>query len=65
MDNIKWQISSRSTSNGGACVEIGRSPGSKQVAARDSKDREGPQLRLDAERWNAFINGVKGGRFDL
>jgi hypothetical protein len=65
MDNMKWQKSSRSTSNGGACVEIGRALGSKRIAARDSKDRGGPQLRFAAEKWREFLNGVKDGRFDL
>jgi hypothetical protein len=35
------------------------------VAVRDSKDPQGPRLMFTPGEWEAFIDGVKGGEFDL
>ncbi|MFC5182795.1 DUF397 domain-containing protein [Actinomadura harenae] len=42
---VEWRKASRSTSEGGACVEVARlSP--RSVGIRDSKDAAGPRLAL-------------------
>jgi len=52
-----WRTSSYSGQNG-ACVEVARNL-STVVAVRDSKDRTGPVLTIDPDRWRAFIGRVK------
>lgn len=64
METVRWQKSSRSSSNGGDCVETAR-PGSQRIAARDSKNPGGPQLRFALSDWQMFLAEVKRGRFDL
>jgi hypothetical protein len=55
----QWHISSYSA-NGSTCVEVARNlPG--VVAVRDSKDRQGPVLRLTPDQWRAFTAAVKTG----
>jgi hypothetical protein len=57
-----WAKSSRST-NGSQCVEVaGAEDG---VLVRDTKDRDGGTLTFSGEAWRAFLDGVKGGEFDL
>ena len=64
LSNADWRASTRSSSNGGNCVEVaGNLPGI--VAVRDSKDREGPALVLGRGDWAAFLDGARGGQFDL
>ena len=59
-----WRKSSRSSGNGGQCVEVAMNlPGI--VAVRDSKDPDGPKLTFTPAEWKAFIGGVKTGKFDL
>ncbi|MFC0862873.1 DUF397 domain-containing protein [Sphaerimonospora cavernae] len=58
-----WRKSSRSSDNGGQCVEVAANlPG--VVAVRDSKDPDGPKLLFTPAEWRAFIGGVKTGQFD-
>ncbi|MEV4756904.1 DUF397 domain-containing protein [Micromonospora sp. NPDC049559] len=53
-----WRTSTRSSNNGGACVEVADNlPG--RVLVRDSKDRDGGTLRFDPEAWRAFVAAVK------
>jgi hypothetical protein len=59
-----WRKSSRSDSNGGACVETARLDGGG-MAVRDSKDQAGPVLLFSSDEWSAFIGGVQLGEFDL
>ncbi|MBE1484551.1 DUF397 domain-containing protein [Plantactinospora soyae] len=50
-----WRKSSRSSSNGGACVEVaGNRVG--RVLVRDSKDKQGPSLAFGPEAWRAFVS---------
>jgi hypothetical protein len=70
-----WRKSSRSGGNGGNCVEVAllggdiltnsHKTGDSFVAVRDSKDTEGPVLAFTPDEWEAFIDGVKAGEFDL
>ncbi|MEU7955746.1 DUF397 domain-containing protein [Micromonospora humida] len=52
-----WRKSTRSDSNGGACVEVADL--SNGVAVRDSKDKSGPTLAFDAHGWRTFVNSLK------
>lgn len=52
-----WRKSSRSTNNGGACVEVADNlPG--VVAVRDSKDPTGPALTFAPANWRAFVTAT-------
>lgn len=55
----EWRKSSRSTGNGGACVETAAMR--EAVAIRDSKDSDGPALTVRAACWRTFVAGVKDG----
>jgi Domain of unknown function (DUF397) len=58
-----WRKSSFS-GNQGACVEIAElSDGGRAV--RDSKDPNGAKLVFTHAEWAAFLDGAKGGEFDL
>jgi hypothetical protein len=64
LSRAEWRKASKSSGNGGACVEVARNlPGI--VAVRDSKDPDGPKLAFSPEDWRAFTASVKAGRFDL
>jgi hypothetical protein len=52
LSNARWRKSSRSTSNGGDCVEVAALHG--VIAVRDSKDPHGPALILDRAAFGAF-----------
>jgi hypothetical protein len=57
MDNLtgaRWRKSSRSSTNGGTCVEVADNlPG--VVGVRDSKDPAGPALVFTPTAWRAFV----------
>ncbi|MEU4226166.1 DUF397 domain-containing protein [Nonomuraea sp. NPDC026600] len=58
-----WRKSSRSSDNGGQCVEVALNlPG--VVAVRDSKDPNGPKLLFSPADWKTFVNSLKAGDFD-
>jgi len=64
LSRLAWRKASRSSSNGGNCVEVARNlPGS--VAVRDSKNPDGPKLVIPAADWQAFTASVKAGQHDL
>ncbi|WP_422774290.1 DUF397 domain-containing protein [Plantactinospora sp. WMMC1484] len=53
-----WHRSTRSSGNGGDCVEVAENlPG--VVGVRDSKDRQGPALTFDPQAWRSFLTFVK------
>jgi hypothetical protein len=56
-----WRKSTYSAVNG--CVEIAFLDGF--VAVRDSKERQGQALVFTPVEWQAFIDGVRDGQFDL
>ncbi|ACY99041.1 MULTISPECIES: DUF397 domain-containing protein [Thermomonospora] len=62
---MKWRKSSYSGANGGACVELARVPGTRQVAVRDSKQPDGPQHRLSLTAMTGLITAIKNGDHDL
>jgi hypothetical protein len=57
-----WIMSSRSTGNGGSCVEARRHAGLIEV--RNSKRPEGNVVCFTAEEWDSFLDGAKKGEFD-
>ncbi|MGC4765098.1 DUF397 domain-containing protein [Micromonospora sp. DT46] len=54
LTSAQWRKSTRSSSNGGACVEVADNlPG--VVGVRDSKDPAGPALTFTPAAWRAFV----------
>ncbi|MFF0719772.1 DUF397 domain-containing protein [Verrucosispora sp. NA02020] len=49
-----WRTSTRSSSNGGNCVEVTDNL-PDIVGVRDSKDPSGPALAFDPTAWQAFV----------
>jgi hypothetical protein len=63
---IRWRVSTRSTNNGGQCVEAGPlSDGSGRVAVRHSHHPEGSVIVYTRAEWDAFLAGAKDGEFDF
>lgn len=61
LSRADWRKASKSSSNGGACVEVARNlPGT--VAVRDSKNPAGPMLALSPNAWRTFTANVKADR---
>lgn len=58
---LVWQRAA--SCGGGSCVEVAATPSG--VAVRDSKTLQGPVLTYSRGEWEAFIEGVKHGEFDL
>jgi uncharacterized protein DUF397 len=57
MTDVAWRTSSYSGSNGGTCVEVGTL--GSDVAVRDSKDQDGPQLAFAPVTWQTFTTQLK------
>ncbi|MFJ6196635.1 DUF397 domain-containing protein [Micromonospora sp. NPDC092111] len=54
LTGARWRTSTRSSTNGGDCVEVADNlPG--LVAVRDSKDRDGGVLTFHPAAWRAFV----------
>ncbi|WP_306836894.1 DUF397 domain-containing protein [Catenuloplanes nepalensis] len=53
MENLIWRKSTRSSPNGGQCVEM--AVGSRCIYVRDSKDAGGPVLTVAASSWKIFV----------
>ncbi|GAA0417202.1 DUF397 domain-containing protein [Actinoplanes capillaceus] len=62
LSNARWRTSTRSGANGN-CVEVAITD--QGVAVRDTKDRSRPAHVFTHAEWNAFVDGVKDGEFDL
>ncbi|MEU8371655.1 DUF397 domain-containing protein [Micromonospora sp. NPDC048894] len=54
MTGAKWRKSSRSSTNGGACIEVAENL-LNTVGVRDSKDPNGPALVFAPAAWRAFV----------
>ncbi|MWA05579.1 DUF397 domain-containing protein [Actinomadura sp. LD22] len=52
-----WQKSSRSTTQGGECVEVAAFSG--VIGVRDSKDRKAGHLALTPEQFAALVRCLK------
>ena len=53
----RWRKSSKSSGNGGACVEAGDLSG--KVLVRDTTNRDGGTLVFTADAWTAFTISFK------
>ena len=58
LTHAEWRKSSRSGSNGGACVEVARNL-PRIVAVRDSKNPDGPVLIISRDEWARFITRLR------
>ncbi|MCO1578323.1 MULTISPECIES: DUF397 domain-containing protein [unclassified Crossiella] len=58
-----WRTSSRSSGNGGQCVEVAIVP--DVVGVRDSKNASGPALVFTPDAWGTFQSTLRAGSFDL
>jgi hypothetical protein len=57
LTDANWRKSTRSTNNGGDCVEVADNlPG--RVLVRDTKDRDGGALTFGPAAWRAFVTEV-------
>ncbi|MCX5212888.1 DUF397 domain-containing protein [Kitasatospora sp. NBC_00240] len=60
---VTWHKSTRSSDNGGDCVEVGTGiPAMTPV--RDSKDPAGPALLFPAHAWQAFVTATTADSLD-
>ncbi|MEU5721403.1 DUF397 domain-containing protein [Micromonospora sp. NPDC047738] len=57
LSGARWRKSSRSSGQGGNCVEVADNLPSL-VAVRDSKDPAGPALTFAPDAWRAFVARV-------
>ncbi|GIJ23341.1 DUF397 domain-containing protein [Micromonospora lutea] len=58
LTDARWRTSTRSSTNGGNCVEVADNlPG--LVAVRDSKDRDGAVLTFGPAAWRAFVEATR------
>ncbi|MER7330136.1 MULTISPECIES: DUF397 domain-containing protein [unclassified Micromonospora] len=60
MTDARWRTATRSSNNGGNCVEVTDNlPG--RVLVRDSKDRDGGTLTFGPGAWRTFVASVGRG----
>ncbi|MFV2102022.1 DUF397 domain-containing protein [Micromonospora sp. LOL_024] len=58
LTGARWRTSTRSSTNGGDCVEVADNlPGT--IAVRDSKDRDGGTLVFGPVAWRAFVASTR------
>ncbi len=60
--DTSWIMSSRSTGNGGSCVQARRQ--SDLIEVRNSKQPDAGTVRFTLEEWDSFLDGAKKGEFD-
>ncbi|MGC5029788.1 DUF397 domain-containing protein [Micromonospora sp. DT229] len=54
MTGARWRTATRSSNNGGNCVEVADNlPG--RILVRDSKDRAGGLLTFTPDAWRTFV----------
>jgi hypothetical protein len=61
LSRAAWRKSRRSNENG--CVEVAFVE--NRIAVRDSKNRRGPVLVFTPLEWEAFVEGVQDGEFNM
>lgn len=61
LTGARWRKSSRSSGNGGNCVEVADNL-PHIVGVRDSKDPSGPALAFTPDAWRAFVGTVTARR---
>lgn len=59
-----WRKASASSINGCVQVHLGTTD-DPDILIRDSNDPGGCVLRFTPHEWAAFIDGVRGGEFDM
>ncbi len=65
LTEVRWHVSTRSTSGGGNCVEAGPFiDRTDRVAIRDTKDRDGGTIVVAGTPWAAFLGCVRSGELD-
>ncbi|TYK46010.1 DUF397 domain-containing protein [Actinomadura decatromicini] len=57
ISDLVWRKSTRSSGNGGACVEIAHLP--QAIATRDSKSPDGPRILLARDEFAALVTTLK------
>ncbi|WP_106400582.1 DUF397 domain-containing protein [Actinocorallia populi] len=57
LEKLHWRKSSRSSGNGGACVELAQTR--TGVAVRDSKSRERGALRVSRQTFAQFSEHIR------
>ncbi|MDG4831244.1 DUF397 domain-containing protein [Solwaraspora sp. WMMD1047] len=58
LTGARWRKSTRSSNNGGSCVEVADNlPG--VILVRDTKDRDGGTLTFGPDAWRAFVGYAK------
>ncbi|XRQ12225.1 DUF397 domain-containing protein [Actinomadura welshii] len=57
LSRANWRKSSRSSGNGGNCVEVADLPSG--VGLRDSKDPDGPKLIMARDAFAALVADLK------
>ncbi|GLY24339.1 DUF397 domain-containing protein [Micromonospora sp. NBRC 101691] len=57
LTGARWRKSTRSSGNGGNCVEVADNL-SDVVGVRDSKDPDGPALAFSPTAWRVFVARV-------
>ncbi|GGM54360.1 DUF397 domain-containing protein [Dactylosporangium sucinum] len=62
MQHSEWIMSSRSTGNGGSCVEARRH--NDMIEVRNSKNPSAGSVLFTTEEWDSFLFGAKRGEFD-
>ncbi|WP_326637901.1 DUF397 domain-containing protein [Streptosporangium sp. NBC_01755] len=64
LTGAEWRKSSRSSTNGGNCVEVASNlPG--VIAVRDSKNPNGSALIFSRSEWGMFLKEIKEGGFEV
>ncbi|WBB73365.1 DUF397 domain-containing protein [Micromonospora sp. WMMD1128] len=58
LSGARWRTSTRSSTNGGDCVEVADNLAGV-VGVRDSKDRDGAVLTFRPAAWRAFVASAR------
>ncbi|SDH76847.1 protein of unknown function [Sinosporangium album] len=64
LETAAWRKATKSTGNGGNCIEVAPLSGGR-VAIRDTEAPELAPYVVRAEVWEAFTDRVKKGEFDF